>query len=223
MRSSRIITATRLPLALVASALLGAGAIGCGAGTGTTTTSTASSTAARPNATATSATTVASSSPGGYLKNDGDADFDDTAHNRGNPEDDASSLFAPYGRRASPADARAVTALVKRYLTAAAAGDAASACSMLTVELIEGLLTEQGRPAGSPRERCAASMAPLLAQQHRQLVADDFPTLIVISVHVKGDVGVASLGSRTMTESSIRVEREGHAWKIDALFASPMP
>ncbi len=210
------------PLAVLATALLGLGATACGGATATTptsppshTTGTTSNARAGPPAHADSST--------GYLKNDGDKDSDDAERDRASPEGDASILFAPFGHRASAADARAVTNLVKSYYAASAAEDGAKACSLLTAGLALGVGADQ-RPSGlNAPERCAASMAALLAQQHRQLIADDVATMVVTSVHAKGNLGVAALGFRTMPESELLVEREDHAWKIDALFAGLMP
>jgi len=46
--------------------------------------------------------------------------------------------------------------------------------------------------------------------------------MVVISVHAKGNLGLAVLGFRRVPESEILVEREGSSWKIDALFDSEM-
>jgi hypothetical protein len=210
------------PLALLATALLGLGMTACGGAAATTPPSPLSPTAGTTDeATAGPPTHVGSSS--GYLKNDGDKDSDDAERDRASPEGDASIIFAPFGHRASTADARAVTNVVKSYYAASAAQDGAKACSLLTASLALGVGADHAGSVGIARERCAASMSLLLKQQHRQLVADDVATMVVTSVHVKGNLGVAALGFRAMPESELLVEREGHAWKIDALFAGLMP
>jgi hypothetical protein len=208
-------------LALLATALLGLALVACGS-TGKTTSSRPLTSDSPTLPAATVATTRSRAvRSGGYLKEDGDKDGDD----HGRPvrgENDDLTLFAAYGRRASSADARAITALVKRYYAASATEDSATACSLLSSSLITGVVTEQSQTGQGAGKTCPASIAPLLKQQHQQLVADDVATMVVTSVHVKGDLGLAALGFRTMPEAEIVVEREGQAWRIDALFDSNM-
>jgi hypothetical protein len=157
---------------------------------------------------------------GGYLKDDGDKDFDDVSSYHGHPENDDRSILAPYGSRTSPADTSAVTTLVKRYYVAAAAGDGAQACSLLSSSLATGLAL--GGSTQSTVSECAAPMSQLFKQQHQRLVAQEVATMVVVGVHVKGNTGLAVLGFKKMPESEITVVREDHAWKIDALFESDM-
>jgi hypothetical protein len=42
-------------------------------------------------------------------------------------------------------------------------------------------------------------------------------------VRVKADLGLAVIAFKTTPESEIVLEREGHTWKIDALFGGYMP
>jgi hypothetical protein len=156
---------------------------------------------------------------GSYLKNDGDKDSDDARHPMNAPNDDQ-VLFATYGKKASPADARAVTSLVKRYYTAAAAGDGATACSLLHSSIATGLAASRSQAGQGVRDTCATSMSLLLKQQHQHLIAEDAATMVVTRVLTKGDIGLAMLGFRTVPESQIVIEREGHTWKVDALFDS---
>jgi hypothetical protein len=204
-------------LALLMAVLLGAGATACGSSTNTSTTSRV--TQQQPSHRTASASTTVAAPPGGYLKNDNDTDPDDKPRNRGNPEEpgDESNLVAPFGhRKANAADTSAITTLVKSYFAASAAENGARACSLLATHLADGLGANGGGQA------CAAAMSPLLRQQHTRLAADDVSTMVVTSVHAKGNLGVAILGFRATPEGSILVEREGHTWKIDALFASGM-
>ena len=41
--------------------------------------------------------------------------------------------------------------------------------------------------------------------------------------HVNGAAALVTLGFRTVPEREIILQREGGAWKIDALFDSPLP
>jgi hypothetical protein len=161
--------------------------------------------------------------PGHYLKNDGDEDYDDAPNYRhGNR--DARIFLTTYGHLASPAETRAVRKLIRNYYTAAAAGDGASDCALLDTALATGLVPEQsGSSNAGAHNTCATAMSQLLAQQHQRLVADDIPSMIVPAVYLKGNFGLAVLGFRRTPESEIVITREGHAWKIDALFDSEMP
>jgi hypothetical protein len=44
----------------------------------------------------------------------------------------------------------------------------------------------------------------------------------VTGVYLKSDLGMAVLGFRHAPESAILLSREGQAWRVDALFDSPM-
>jgi hypothetical protein len=198
-------------LALLVTAALGLTGIACGANSATHSnspphTTAAAATGARP-----------STAPGGYSKDDGDNDFDDEASYHGTPANDDRGLLASYGPKASPAVARAVAGVVKRYYAASAAGDAATACSLLAASVAGGLAA-QSQPSPDGGHTCAAAMSSLLAQQHKQLLGEDVSTMAVTAVHAKGTLGLAVLRFRTAPESEILVEREGHTWKIDALF-----
>jgi hypothetical protein len=204
--------------ALLAIALVVLVAAGCG---GTSEVRSSPSTAAHGGAVVDSTAPPNSQTArsGGYLKLDGDTDTDDeTPSARGNDE---GPLLASYGPLASPADTRAITALVKSYYAASVAGDATRVCSLLFVTLADGLAAQP--TAGGTHQTCAGPMSLLLDEQHRRLVAEDVPTMRVTTVRVKGKVGLAVLGFRKVPESQIILAREGHAWKIDALFGTYMP
>src|ERR1700691_3205941 len=85
-------------LALLTTTLLAVGATACGAGTVKAPASPVSSEAQPPGGTTTAPASIASS--GGYLKNDGDKDFDDpeNGHGGGDPEYDESMPVAPFRR-----------------------------------------------------------------------------------------------------------------------------
>jgi hypothetical protein len=211
-------------LALLAIGLSGVGGLACGsAGKSSPTSAEVSSNSAALGA---SATTAAHGvAPGGYLHEDGDKDIDDNGVRPPARLDDDRVLLDQYGGEASDADRQAVTAVVKGYYAAAAAGEATKACSLLYSSLAAGLAAP-GQGSGQARsadEACAAGVAPLYEQQHAHLVADDVSTMAVSAVRVKGDLGLAVIGFRTQPQGEILVERERGAWKVDALFDSEMP
>ena len=206
--------------ALLVAALLGTTVVACGGAARVASSSSSPSTGLGTNgATATTASSSAVPS-GGFLKEDGDKDSDDGAY-PAHPGQDDQSFLATYGVRAPPAEARTIAALVRRYYAASLAGDGASTCELLDAGIATALAAQQGTAAHGTAA-CAASLSPLLAQQHQHLLAEEPTMMVVTSVYAKDNVGVAVLGFRNAPESIIVLAREGHAWKIDALFDSPL-
>ncbi|MGA9876674.1 MAG: hypothetical protein WBQ21_12790 [Solirubrobacteraceae bacterium] len=185
--------------ALLITALLGLGVAACGS---------------------TSATIATS---GSYLKKDGDKDFDDDGPQKKVHTNDDAVLLAASGGEPGERTKQAITAVVKRYYAAAAAEDGATACSLLYSTLANAVASSQTVTASAGGKTCAAAMSLLYKQQHVQLAADNVATMLVTGVHVKGNLGLAVLGFRTMPEGEILVELEGGAWKIDSLLDSLMP
>jgi hypothetical protein len=188
---------SRQLLAPLVCALLAAGVLACGGASKSTSTST--------NATAS----------GGHLKEDGDKDSDD-AHGSGAQDDEA--FLASYGPQADPATTRAIAEVLRSYYAASLAGNGAAACGLLNAALATALASQQSQAGGT--SACAAAIAPVLAQQHQRLLAEEPATMSVIGVHVKGSLGLAVLGFKRSPESVIVVTRTGNVWKIDALFDS---
>jgi hypothetical protein len=160
-------------------------------------------------------------SAGGYLKKDGDIDFDDNHRGKVLANDDI-ALLASSGPEADAADRSAVTAVVKRYYAAAAAENGAQACLLLDSSLAAALAVGGGRQASSGKT-CAGSLSAFYKQQHEQLADDEVATMAVTDVHIKGGLGLAVLGFRKMPEGEILLEREDGVWKIDSLLDSEMP
>lgn len=199
-----------LPLVI---ALLGVSACGGadkGAGSAAKV-SNAAATSGTSATTSTPATTTFKATPAQHPhKNDRDGDSD-------NNNDDYA-----YGHPASAADKRAVTALVKRYYTAAAAGNGARACSLIYSLFAEDIPEVYGEPPGPPALRgstCATVMSKLFRQNHHQLMVD-LAELKVTDVRVKRRHALALLGFKTTPPRDIRVHRERGAWKIDEVLDS---
>lgn len=194
---------------LLASALLGSGVAACGsAGKATDSASVASSATATTGTTPTTTTTASNttvSQPGVKTDRDGDTDNNDDDYR--------------YGHAASAADKRAVTALVKRYYTLAAAGDGASACSLIFPPFAEEIPEIYGESLGPPALRgttCAEVMTKFFKQEHRKLLVD-IVKLEVTDVRIRGNRALALLNFKAMPPRDIRVHRELGAWKIDEL------
>lgn len=204
-------------LGLLVSVLLAAVATGCDdAGQAKNSSSQISHDAASSDG---APTHLQATHPGSYLKLDGDLDNDDEPHPV-KAEADELPLLRHSGGKASPADARAISTLVKSFYAASAAVDGARTCSLMHTGLASALAAQHSERA---HETCAEAMSVLLRREHRRLLSEDVSTMVVISVHVKGDLGLAVLGFRATPESQIVVEREGQAWKIDTLFGTYMP
>jgi hypothetical protein len=155
---------------------------------------------------ATNATSATSAVPI-HPKSDIDGDND-------NNEDDYG-----YGHAASPAATQAITTLVKRYYTAAAAANGAEACLLMYSLLAEEIPEEYGEPPGQPALRgstCAVVMSKIFNQQHNRLVAE-LPELEVAAVRVRSHHALVILGFHRMPPREIRVHLEYGVWKIDEL------
>jgi hypothetical protein len=184
-------------LALLATALLGAGLAACGgAGKGTTSASQVSLNSSMQS------------------KRDADDDNDNPTGSRYDSDDD-------FGPVASAADERAIVAVVKRYYAAAAAGNGAKACSLLYALLAETVVEEYGHLPTLRGDTCAAVLSKLFAKNHQELetkVARLRPTRILVN----GARGWALLSFGTTYERRVFVHREGRAWKIDVLLDAGM-
>jgi hypothetical protein len=130
-----------------------------------------------------------------------------------------------YGHEASPADKQAITALVKRYYTAAAADDGATACSLIYSPLSESVAEDYGQapgPAYLNGKTCAVVMAKLFrrlpGQSPSVLAATE-----VTGVRVNGRKGYALLHSAAIPEGDIPVTRELGTWRVGTLIGGAVP
>lgn len=210
------------PLMLLAVALLGAGVCGCGgASTRTRPASPTSSnpTASRPAAaTGTSATAPAPAHP----RADVDGDNDISAAG----DDHSNSRSLSFGHAASAPEERTIAALVRRYYAAALAEDGTKACSMLYSTFAESVPEDYGQVPGPPYMRgaktCPAALK-LLFKHYHALLTVEVPTLAVTRVRLVEHHGYALLRFGPLPERQIGVAREGHTWRIAALFDSELP
>jgi hypothetical protein len=208
---------TKVPLGLLAAALLALCLAACG-GSGRQT--------ARPSGAA--ATDAASIAGRDYINDDEDAPGDDNAK-RDDGDDDEGTL--KYGRAASSEEARAVERVVRSYYAAAAADRGTAACALIHARLagrpnLEAALPVQYRPApGSGVLRgkgCAQVEGLIFGLNHQQLVGEA-ATLRVKGVRVKGAGALAIMRFKTIGEREISLRRERATWKIDALVDQNLP
>jgi hypothetical protein len=210
----------RLLLTLFTIALLSVGVIACGGaskGVGSATQTTNVAATAGSNATNGSSNTSTSVQSLPSMDRDDDRD----SSGKGRYDSDDYKIVA-YGHEATPADRRAVTALVKRFYAAAAAGNGAGACSMFYTLLAESIVEGYGRVPGSPALRgntCAVVMSKLFKQNYQELVVDN-ATLAMTGVRVEGKRGIGLLSFKGRPEQHIVVHREFGTWKIDSMLDS---
>lgn len=154
--------------------------------------------------------------------NDTDNDLLDNAKYGYYDRDDASTRT--YGHAAGTADRRAITALVGRYYAAAAAGDGATACSLIYSTFARAIPEDYGHNSAGPAylraaKTCPAIMSLLFKHFHGQLAG----AFRVTGVRVGDARAFALTGSATGPASLVEVRREQGAWKIDTLLGNPLP
>ena len=209
-------------IAALAIALLVIGVGACGSGSSGSVSHVSSYAVSPSSVAATGASSAALAD--GYLRGDDDNDEDAYNHFDDHPT-------RGYGHPASTVDRRAVRGLVKRYYSAAAEADGATACSLMLPRLAnESNLGEAAEEIYALAlnlpplhgKSCAQIMSLLFKEDHKRLAADN-ATLHVTSVRLEGDNGLALLGFRTTPERKMPVQRERHLWGIDALLDSEIP
>ena len=193
----------RSPFAPFAIALIGVGVSACG------------TSKVAGSASPTSSTTPTQSSLSRDYDNDHDIDPSSHYDN---------DLY--FGHAANAANRRVVTAVIKRYYTAAAAGNGAIACSMMYSRLAKEIPDVYGQsPPGPPALRgktCAVVMSKLFEQRHHQLVTDD-ATLNVTGVLVEGERGLVLLRFEETPKRHIFVQLERGSWKVNMLIDAGPP
>ena len=133
-------------------------------------------------------------------------------------------VIVGYGRAASPAEARALTALFRRYYAAAAVSDGATACAMLEPAIARAVPADYGRQsAGPPYLRtattCPGVMSLLFKHFHGQVTA----AITVTGVRIKGQEAYVLLGSRTIPAGYVTLRRGGSGWRVVNLLGETLP
>jgi hypothetical protein len=162
---------------------------------------------------------------GDHLEGDGDGDDGGHPHN-----DYDDHRIRDYGHAASTAEVRAVTTLVKRYYTAAAADDGTVACSLIYSRFTKNPGFTDAIPSayvpvpGSAvlRGKSCAQVASLLFGLDHQQLAEEV-TVQMTSLRIDGIHGLALLGFKSTPERWIPVDRESNAWKIGAFLDNEVP
>lgn len=152
---------------------------------------------------------------------DPDNDYKDN-QNKGYYDKDDSEVRT-FGQPADPADKRAITAVVRRFDTAAATGEGATACLLIYSVFAQTIVEGYGHGAGpsylSGGNSCPSVMTLLFKHDHSELTG----AVKVTGVRIKGKSAYALQGSVTRPASYFMLRHEGSAWKIDGLLSSPLP
>jgi hypothetical protein len=144
--------------------------------------------------------------------NDGD---DDPGSNDDEPVVD-------FGKAASPADARAITTLVKRFYAATSAANGPGICSLIYNVIAETIPENYENSPEAKGRTCAEIMGKVFAKQHRQ-VARDRSRLRVTRVRVEGNKGIVIVYLGKHPEPYFLVHRQGSEWKMQRLFITTLP
>lgn len=130
------------------------------------------------------------------------------------PQND--DYISTYGHEAREPEKRRISDLVKRYYTAALAGEGAVACSFVYSTLAKSVAEDYGT-AGSPHSTNCAAVLPKLFRHAPGLSAADLASTTVTGVRLRGNRGFVQLSSKAMRTGEISIEREGRTWKLGAL------
>jgi hypothetical protein len=127
-----------------------------------------------------------------------------------------------YGQPASAADTRAVGDAVKRYYAVAATGDAAKACSMVTLGAMKAILIQYGAShtgSASQGKACETVVSSILKRRRGQLAAP----IGINGVLRSGNHAYAIFNSRTMPDSMIALERQPGGWVVSDAIGGTIP
>jgi hypothetical protein len=149
----------------------------------------------------------------------GGPDANDYDHDGDNGNDDIN-----WGHAAGAADFRAVSAVVKAYYAAGAAGSGARGCSLIYSLLADEIPEEYGEgngPAGLRGTTCAVVVSELFRHRRAQFRIAS-ASLRVLRVRVRGLRGLAFLRLPHTPIHDIPVHREHAAWRVEALIDTPL-
>lgn len=132
----------------------------------------------------------------------------------------------PFGHPADAMDARAASALVKRYYADAARGDAAAACPLLYAPRLEAMAGEDNAhslPSSPAGAACALVLSKLFAEQRAMLRAQD-ATYKPGAVRTEyNSASVQMYFGHPPAAYYIEAHRERGVWKLDMVLAVDRP
>jgi hypothetical protein len=161
---------------------------------------------------------TAGSTVGASVKDtDGD---NDAPGSRDDPDHDVAMTF---GHAAGAQDTAAVSALLRLYYRAAAAGDGRRACALLYWLFAESTVEEQN--SGKPRRdrRTCAQIAAKVFRLHHDELVEDAKAIDVAVLRVSGKRGLARVLFGAGRERLVPVELDRGAWRMDTLLDNGAP
>lgn len=201
---------------------------GCGGGAGGTSTQRKTTTAAEEVPRSESASEAASTDEYTRVDRDHDNDvgaaYDDTRH----------QSVVDFGKPASPAEERAIVALIKRYYAIALAENGTKACSLIYSPLAESVPEDYGSTGSGPAKvivtgpaymrgtTCPVVLDGLFKHFHKAL-AVEAPKLHVSLVRLREHHGLAVLSFGRLPERQVTIRRERHVWRMSTLLDSELP
>lgn len=154
-----------------------------------------------------------------------DADHDSDI---GAPQDDPNNRSSEdFGHEATPAERRAIVALLKHYYAAALADEGAEDCTLLLSTIAEAAPNDSSREPGTPaymhgQTTCAGVLDRLFAHYHAQLAAE-VPKLHVGHIRLEEHHGVVFLHFGSLPDRQTSVIREAHTWKMSQIYDQAVP
>lgn len=129
-----------------------------------------------------------------------------------------------YGHAASATDKRELTVFIKRYFTAAADEDGATACSMLTTVVANSIPETYGRGSAGPAflrkaSTCPAVLTLVFNHLHAQLVGP----FEIVRPRVDGEKARVLFSAKGMPASYLELQRVGSQWRSVEMLAAPLP
>jgi hypothetical protein len=166
-------------------------------------------------------TSVSRNSTADVSVRDSDGD-NDSAGSRFDPDND---ITLTLGHAAGAHEMQAVSALIKGYYRAAAAGDVRKACSQLYWLRAEVAVEEHSKGKGPRSLRgntCAQVLARLFGLHRRELTQAE-GGLALTALRVKGTRGLARVRVGVLGERIVQVKLERGTWRMDTLLNAGAP
>jgi hypothetical protein len=123
------------------------------------------------------------------------------------------------GKPAIGAERTQIAATVTGFYDAYADVDGAKACTVLTAKAQRDVVTGFGHAAKG--EGCGPALTSEMKKVPAQFRKLD-RTVEVVGARVKGERGYAIFRSIAVLPSELPIRREGGAWKLDSVVASPL-
>lgn len=152
---------------------------------------------------------------------DGDDDRDNDAANLVHTGyyDRDDGVVRDFGHPAGTPEKHTISELVRGYFSAAASDQGQAGCALLTILRAESLPEDFGRAYLPGATTCAQVLTEVFKRLHSRFPA----TVEVVGVRVQGVQGQVLLRSSAIPASVIGIRRQRGVWRMDSVFAFPLP